>query len=99
LAGLTLHLPGFQAATPKRNQTERNLPARVSTQDEGWCSVTKQELLKKLDAIADEFQKTRSWGSLEVEFKDGEANYVRKTFSESVREDAHAQTCAQRIRQ
>jgi len=56
--------------------------------------VTKQELIKKLEVIADEFQRTRSWGSLEVEFKDGEANYVRRTFSESVREDAHAQTRA-----
>jgi hypothetical protein len=56
--------------------------------------MTRQELLKKLDAIADEFQRARSWGSLEVEFKDGEPNYVRRTFSESVREDAHAQTRA-----
>jgi hypothetical protein len=56
--------------------------------------VTRQELLKRLDSIAEEFQRTRSWGSLEVEFKDGEPNYVRRTFSESVREDAHAQTRA-----
>ena len=54
--------------------------------------MTKQELIKKLEVIADEFQRSRSWGSLEVEFKDGEANYVRKTFSESVREETHAQT-------
>lgn len=58
--------------------------------------MTKQELMKKLEVIADEFQRNRSWGSLEVEFKDGEPNYVRKTFSESVKEDAHAQTRANR---
>jgi len=58
--------------------------------------VTRPELIRKLEAIADEFQRTKSWGSLEVEFKDGEPNYVRKTFSESVREDAHAQTRAPR---
>jgi hypothetical protein len=56
--------------------------------------MTRPELIRKLEAIADEFQQTRSWGSLEVEFKDGEPNYVRKTFSENVREDAHAQTRA-----
>jgi len=58
--------------------------------------VTEQELMKKLEAIADEFQRSRSWGSLEVEFKDGAPNYVRKTFYESGREEAHAQTRAQR---
>jgi len=56
--------------------------------------MTRPEFIKKLEAIADEFQRARSWGSLEVEFKDGEPNYVRKTFSESVREEAHAQTRA-----
>ena len=58
--------------------------------------MTKQELIKKLETIADEFERTKSWGSLEVEFKDGQANYVRKTFSENVREEAHAQTRANR---
>lgn len=58
--------------------------------------MTKQELMRKLEGIADEFERSQSWGSIEVEFKDGQANYVRKTFSESVREEAHAQTRANR---
>jgi hypothetical protein len=61
-------------------------------------AMTKPELMKKLEAIADEFERGRWWGHLEVEFKDGSANYVRKTFSEAVREDAHAQTRAPRNR-
>jgi hypothetical protein len=65
---------------------------------ERGSGMTRQELLKKLDSIAEEFERTNSWGSLEVEFKDGEANYVRRTFSESVREDAHAKTRAKTYR-
>jgi hypothetical protein len=55
--------------------------------------VTKPELIQKLVSIVDEFEQGRSWGTLEVEFKEGAPHYVRKLISETVREE-HAKTHA-----
>ncbi len=55
--------------------------------------MTKPELLRKLESIVDAFEQDHSWGTLEVEFKDGAPHYVRKLISETVREE-HAKTHA-----
>ena len=46
--------------------------------------MTKQELLRKLDALLDEFARARVWGSVEIQFSDGLPNLIRKTTTEKV---------------
>ena len=56
--------------------------------------MTRPELGKKVDAIAEEFERGNWYGTIEIEFKDGTPHYVRRTFSECVREEGRAQTHA-----
>jgi hypothetical protein len=41
-------------------------------------------LLKKLDAMFVEIERTRSWTAVEIEFRDGVANMIRSTKNEKI---------------
>jgi hypothetical protein len=41
-------------------------------------------LLKKLDAMIQEIERTHAWANVEVEFRDGVANMIRSTKNEKV---------------
>jgi hypothetical protein len=46
--------------------------------------MNKEQVLKKLAAILDEFECGRSWGVIEIDMSDGAAHVVRKTFTEKI---------------
>jgi hypothetical protein len=46
--------------------------------------MTKQVLLRKLEAIFDEWQQSRAWATLEIEFREGEPNMLRKHVNEKL---------------
>ena len=46
--------------------------------------MNRQDLLKKLDLMFTEIERTRSWISIEIEFRDGIANMVRSTKNEKL---------------
>jgi hypothetical protein len=41
-------------------------------------------LLKKLDAMFQEVERTHAWANVEVEFRDGVANMIRTTKNEKI---------------
>jgi len=41
-------------------------------------------LVQKLNAIFDEWERTRAWGNVEVEVRDGVPNMIRKTTNEKL---------------
>jgi hypothetical protein len=46
--------------------------------------VTKPELMKKLEAMFDEIEHTRTWCNIEIEFREGVANMLRTTKNEKL---------------
>jgi hypothetical protein len=44
----------------------------------------RQKLLKKLDSILDEFERARTWGTIEIEIREGVPNFVRKMTTEKL---------------
>jgi hypothetical protein len=46
--------------------------------------MDKQTLLKKLATMFDEIAKTRTWASVEIEFREGVANMIRTTKNEKL---------------
>ena len=46
--------------------------------------MNRQQLLKRLEAIFDEWQRGRNWATLEIEFRDGEPNMIRKHVNEKL---------------
>jgi hypothetical protein len=44
--------------------------------------MTKQALLKKIDALMSEAERTSMFGSVEIEIRNGEATFLRKTTTE-----------------
>jgi hypothetical protein len=46
--------------------------------------VNKIALLKKLDEMFVEIERTKTWASVEIEFRDGVANMVRTTKNEKL---------------
>jgi hypothetical protein len=49
--------------------------------------MTKPDLLKKLEAMLDEFERGRTWGTIEIEIREGKPNYVRKMTTEKLYEE------------
>ena len=41
-------------------------------------------LVRKLNTIFDEWERARAWGNVEIEFRDGEPNMIRKTTNEKL---------------
>jgi hypothetical protein len=54
--------------------------------------MDKVTLLRKLEAMFDEIARTRTWASVEIEFRDGAANMIRTTRNEKLiaQENTHA---------
>jgi hypothetical protein len=46
--------------------------------------MNKIQLLKKLEAILDEFERARNWGTIEIEMQDGAPRLIRKITTEKV---------------
>jgi len=46
--------------------------------------VNKELLLRRLGEMFDEIARTRTWASVEIEFRDGQANMIRTTKNEKL---------------
>jgi hypothetical protein len=46
--------------------------------------MDKQQLLKRLELMIDEIARSRTWASVEIEFRDGVANMIRTTKNENL---------------
>ena len=46
--------------------------------------MNRQELMKKLDVMFQEIERTHSWTAVEIEFRDGVANMIRSTKNEKL---------------
>lgn len=46
--------------------------------------MTKTALLRKIETILDELERTRAWGTIEIEVREGQANFVRRTLTEKI---------------
>jgi hypothetical protein len=54
--------------------------------------MNKEQLLKKLAAMLDEFAAGRQWGTIEIEIREGAPNYIRKQTTEKIaQENARAE--------
>ncbi len=49
--------------------------------------MTKTALLKKIETILDELERTRAWGTVEIEIRDGQPNFVRRTLTEKIAQE------------
>ena len=49
--------------------------------------MTKQALLKKIETILDELERTRAWGNVEIEVRDGQPNMVRRSIHEKIAQE------------
>jgi hypothetical protein len=47
----------------------------------------KQALLKKIENILDELERTRAWGTIEVEVREGVPNMVRRSVNEKISQE------------
>jgi hypothetical protein len=47
-------------------------------------TVTRQDLIKKLNDMFDQMQRERSFGNITVAFRDGEPDYIRKETTEKL---------------
>ena len=62
-------------------QAERR-PAHFN--EKGGGSMTRSDLLKKLDVMFQEIERTHAWANVEIEFRDGVANMIRNTKNEKL---------------
>jgi hypothetical protein len=46
--------------------------------------MTKTALLKKIETVLDELERSRAWGTIEVEVRDGQPNMIRRTVNEKL---------------
>jgi hypothetical protein len=46
--------------------------------------MTKAALLKKIETILDDLERTHAWGTIEVEVRDGVPNMIRRTLNEKL---------------
>jgi hypothetical protein len=51
--------------------------------------MNKAELLKKLDSVLDEWERTRAWGTIEIEVHDGAVSLLRKETKEKFTTGGH----------
>jgi hypothetical protein len=49
--------------------------------------VTKTALLKKIESILNELERTRAWGTIEIEVREGQPNFVRRTLTEKIAQE------------
>jgi hypothetical protein len=46
--------------------------------------MTRADLLQRLNALFDEMQHGRAWGTIEIEFREGDANMIRICKNEKI---------------
>jgi hypothetical protein len=46
--------------------------------------MTKTDLLKKIEIILTDLERTRAWGTIEVELRDGQPNMIRRSINEKL---------------
>lgn len=51
--------------------------------------MNKDLLLKKIATMLEEFERTRAWGIIEIELRDGAGTLARKTVTERLDGDQH----------
>jgi hypothetical protein len=49
--------------------------------------MTKPALLKKIETILDELERTHAWGNIEIEVRDGQPNFVRRSLTEKIAQE------------
>jgi hypothetical protein len=49
--------------------------------------VTKTALLKKIETILDELERTRAWGTIEIEVREGQPTFIRRTLAEKIAQE------------
>ncbi len=49
--------------------------------------MTKQALLKRIEIILDELERTRAWGTIEVEVREGQPNMIRRSINEKIAQE------------
>ena len=49
--------------------------------------MNKAMLLKKLETMLDEYERGRTWGTIEIEIREGQPNYIRKMTTEKLYEE------------
>jgi hypothetical protein len=49
--------------------------------------MTKQALLKKIETILDELERTHAWGNIEIEVRDGQPNMIRRSVNEKIAQE------------
>jgi hypothetical protein len=49
--------------------------------------MMKTALLKKIETILDELERGRAWGTIEIEVRDGQPNFVRRTLTEKIAQE------------
>jgi len=48
--------------------------------------VTKTALLKKIETMLDDFERGRTWGTIEIQINEGTPHFVRKQTTEKLQE-------------
>jgi hypothetical protein len=51
--------------------------------------MTRPELLQKLNALFDEMKQSRAWGTIEIEFRDGDTNMIRICKNEKIQSQGY----------
>ncbi len=49
--------------------------------------MMKTDLLKKIDIILTDLERTRAWGTIEVEIRDGQPNMIRRSINEKLSQE------------
>lgn len=49
--------------------------------------MDRKALVKKLEAMLDDFEKQRAWGTIEIEIRDGLPNFIRKMITEKIAQE------------
>jgi hypothetical protein len=49
--------------------------------------MTKAALLKRIEIILDELERSRAWGTIEVEVREGQPNMIRRSINEKITQE------------
>ncbi len=49
--------------------------------------MTKTALLKKIETVLDDLERTRAWGTIEIEVREGQPHFVRRSFVEKIAQE------------
>jgi len=49
--------------------------------------MTKTALLKKIETILDDMEHSRAWGTIEIEVREGQPNFVRRSLIEKIAQE------------